>query len=161
MRDDVRDALRASVSEVLALAPAGDEDLEPETVSQLLDTFGALQLTCQQVARLGHADAAYEELRKTAEKLSSLGLAAQRALAEAEEVHGVNSIFLTPQRLAIGALVLGAALLLRAAGRDARAARGRRARRRLSLVRRLSRDRGGAREAAPVRPARPHVPAQQ
>jgi hypothetical protein len=65
------------------------------------------------VARLAHTDAGYEELRRSAEKLSTLGVAAQRALATAEEVHGVNAIFLGPQRIAIGVFVIGIALLMR------------------------------------------------
>jgi hypothetical protein len=62
---------------------------------------------------VGHAEPEFESLRQTTEKLSSLGLAAQRALAESEEISGVNAIFLTPQRLVIGVAVLAGALLLR------------------------------------------------
>ena len=40
-------------------------------------------------------------------------LAAQRALAEAEEIGGVNAIFLAPQRLAIGVVIVAVTLLLR------------------------------------------------
>ena len=113
MRDDVRETLRNCVSEVLALSPAADEDLAPEAVSELLDTFNALQLACQNVERLGHSDAGYAELRRAAEKLASFGMSAQRALAEAEEVHGVNRIFLTPQRLVFAGGLLAVSLLLR------------------------------------------------
>jgi hypothetical protein len=65
------------------------------------------------VLRLGHVEPELEALRVTTEKLSSLGLAAQRALAESEEIRGVNAIFLTPQRLMIGVVVVAGALLLR------------------------------------------------
>jgi hypothetical protein len=113
LRDDVREALRERVADVLALSPTGDEDLEAERVSKLLETFSAVQLACQRIERLGHIDADYEELRRAAEKLSSFAFAAQRALAQAEEVHGVNAIFMTPGRLVGGLVVLGVALLTR------------------------------------------------
>ena len=113
MGKEAREALRTRVSDVLSLAPSGDDDLDDETVSRLLEAFDGLQLACQGVARAVQGDSDGEELRRAAEKLSTLGFGAQRALAEAEQVHGVNAIFLTPPRLAAGAALLGAALLLR------------------------------------------------
>lgn len=113
MGKEARDALRTRVSDVLSLSPSGDGDLDHETVAQLLEAFDGLQLACQGVARVAQGDAAGEELRRAAEKLSTLGLSAQRALAEAEQVQGVNAILLTPPRLAAGAALIGAALLLR------------------------------------------------
>jgi hypothetical protein len=111
--DDAKDALRAALEEILALAPNGDEDLEAETVSQLLDAFDGVQRACQNVARLPSTDPGYDALRRAAEKLASFGLSAQRALAQSEEIQGVNAIFLTPQRLVYGLAILGGALLLR------------------------------------------------
>ncbi|MCC7328327.1 MAG: serine/threonine protein kinase [Burkholderiales bacterium] len=111
--DEAKDALRASLSELIALAPTGDEDLSSATVSQLLDGFNGFQQACNGVLRSGTTDADFDGLRRVTEKLSSLGLSAQRALAETEEIHGVNAIFLTPQRLVAGLAILGAALVLR------------------------------------------------
>ena len=93
------------------------------------------------------------------EKLSSLGLGAQRALAEAEEIGGVNAIFLTPQRLVIGVAVLAGALLLRVPVVMLCGARGGRARDRVSVVHGLSGDRGSALEAAALQLARQDLPA--
>lgn len=111
--DEAKAALRAALEEVIALAPNGDEDLAAETVSQLLDMFDVVQRACQNVARLPSTDPDYDALRRAAEKLSSFGLSAQRALAQSEEIQGVNAIFLTPQRLVYGLAILGGALLLR------------------------------------------------
>ncbi len=111
--DEAKDALRAALEEIIALAPNGDEDLGAETVSQLLDAFDGVQRACQNVARLPSTDPDYDALRRAAEKLSSFGLSAQRALAQSEEIQGVNAIFLTPQRLVYGLAILGGALLLR------------------------------------------------
>ena len=111
--DEARDEMREQLAAVLAFVPSGDEELPAETVTELLNAFNGFQLACQKVLRLGHADPELDALRATTEKLSSLGLAAQRALAESEEISGVNAIFLTPQRLVIGVVVVAAALLLR------------------------------------------------
>jgi hypothetical protein len=111
--EEARDELREHLAAVLAFVPSGDEELAAETVTELLDAFNGFQLACQKVLRLGHAEPELDALRMTTEKLSSLGLSAQRALAEAEEISGVNAIFLTPQRLVIGVAILGGALLLR------------------------------------------------
>src|SRR6185369_8505177 len=89
-RAEAREQLRVHVSEVLELSPSGEEDLAPAAVPQLLDTFNGVQLACQTIARLAHGDEESEELRRTAEKLSTLAMAAQRELAESEETHGVN-----------------------------------------------------------------------
>ena len=112
-RAEARELLRVHVSEVLALSPAGDEDLAPAAVPQLLDAFNGVQLACQSIARLAHGDDKFEELRRTAEKLSTLAMAAQRELADAEETHGVNAIFFTPQRLAIAGVIVTVALAFR------------------------------------------------
>jgi len=98
---------------MLALAPSGDEDLAAETVTELLAAFDGLQIDCQRIERLSNADAATGELRRSADKLAFLAIGAQRALAQAEEVHGVNAIFMAPSRLGIGVAVIAAALLLR------------------------------------------------
>jgi hypothetical protein len=111
--ETVREAMRVQVRALLTLVPGGDADLSAETVSGLLDAFNGLQAICQRVLRLTHVDVEYDALRKAAEKLSSLAVSVQRALSEAEEIQGVNAIFLTPGRLAIGVAILGAALLLR------------------------------------------------
>lgn len=111
-RVEARDDLRAGVSRILALSPRGDEDLPNGAVADLLDAFSALQAACQRVASLDPADDD-EELRRSAEKLSVLAMHAQRALADVEQAQGINAIIMTPQRLAGGALVIGAALLLR------------------------------------------------
>jgi hypothetical protein len=113
MREDARAALGGVVQSILDVAPTGDEDLDREQVTELLDLFTALDAACVRVARLNLADAEYEALRKHAEKLATFGGAAQRALARAEEVQGVNAIFLTPQRLAIAGFALAIAALFR------------------------------------------------
>ena len=113
LRDEACAALRNRVEGLLELAPAGDEDLPAETVSELLAAFDGLQIDCQRIERLSNADAATGELQRSADKLAFLAIGAQRALAKAEEVHGVNAIFISPSRLGIGAVVVVAALLLR------------------------------------------------
>jgi hypothetical protein len=112
-RDDAREELRAAVSHVLELAPAGDEDVARDAVGDLLEAFDALQATCLRIERLKHTDEGYEALRRSADKLASFGASAQRALARVEEVRGVNAIFLTPPRLAIGGFVLVGAVMSR------------------------------------------------
>ncbi len=104
---------RARLEDVLALASAGDDDLEHETVAQLLDAFDAFQATCVKAAGLTGAEPECDELRRAADKLSQIAAGAQRALARAEEVGGVNAIFLTPQRMLVGAAIVGVALLIR------------------------------------------------
>ena len=111
--DAARAELVGIAHAILELSPTGNEDLSREQVGELLDSFTALDGACLRVARLGLAGAAYDELRKHAEKLAMFGGSAQRALARTEEVHGVNAVFLTPQRLAIGGMVIVFAVLLR------------------------------------------------
>ena len=113
MCEEARGELRALVEGILELSPTGDEDLGNDHVTQLLDLFTELDGACVRVARLGLADAEYEELRKHAEKLASFGAGAQRALMRAEEVRGINAMFITPQRLAIGGAILMGAVLIR------------------------------------------------
>ena len=110
---EARTALCARLEEVLALAPTGDEDLESDTVARLLETLEGFQAECQNVLRLGSIDEHYDALRRAVEKLSTLALAAQLALARSEQASGINAIFLAPQRLAIGAVIVVFALLLR------------------------------------------------
>jgi hypothetical protein len=111
--EEARDAMRERLAAVLAFVPNDDEELSAGTVTELLDALDGFQVACQNVLRLGHAGPEFDALRLITEKLSALGLAAQRALAEAEEIGGVNAIFLTPQRLVIGVAILAGALLLR------------------------------------------------
>jgi hypothetical protein len=112
-RDDAKAGLRAAVAAIVALVPEGDDDLPPETVARLLETFVTFDAACGNVLRLEHTDEDYEALRRSTEKLSSLGLAAHRALAQLEARRGVSAIFLTPQRLAFGAAIVFGALLSR------------------------------------------------
>lgn len=107
--DELRDRLR----DVLALSPPGDEDLERATVSRLLDALNDCQAACRKVTAAGQLGAEADAARRAAENLSLLALAAQGALGEAEQLAGVNAIFLAPQRLVVGGLIIGAALLLR------------------------------------------------
>ena len=111
--DEAREEMRERLAAVLAFAPNADEELPAHTVAELLDAFNEFQVACQKVMRLGHAEPEFDALRRATEKLSTLGLAAQRALAESEEISGFNAIFLAPQRLVIGVAILGGALLLR------------------------------------------------
>ena len=113
MCEEARGELRALVEGILDLSPTGDEDLGNDHVTQLLDLFTELDGACVRVARFGIADAEYEELRKHTEKLASFGAGAQRALMRAEEVRGINAMFITPQRLAIGGAILMGAVLIR------------------------------------------------
>jgi hypothetical protein len=113
LREEACAGLRERVSEVLELVPAGDEDLPAERVAQLLGAFNGLQIGCQRVERLSGGDAGTLDLQRTAGKLAFLAIGAQRALAQAEEAHGVNTIFMAPGRLAIGVVVIAGALLLR------------------------------------------------
>ncbi|MCC6197114.1 MAG: serine/threonine protein kinase [Burkholderiales bacterium] len=112
-QDAARAALRERVSQILALSPSGERDLEAQSVTALLDCFDELQAACRNIERLGHVDADYEDLRRSAEKLATLGRSAQRALIQAEEVQGANAIFATPGRIAFAAGILGVALLTR------------------------------------------------
>ncbi|MFO1302459.1 MAG: serine/threonine-protein kinase [Burkholderiales bacterium] len=111
--DEARADLRVIVEGILGLLPTGDEDLEREHVSALLDLFTELDGACVKVARLEFADAAYEDLRRHTEKLASFGAAAQRALARAEEVHGTNAVFFQSHRLAIAGAILAFVALVR------------------------------------------------
>ena len=51
--DDATRALCDRVSEVLVVAPGGDEDLDLETVGRLQDALSGFQAACQEVQRLG------------------------------------------------------------------------------------------------------------
>ncbi len=113
MRDEACNELRARVRDVLALVPAGDKDLPAEGVTRLLEAFNGLQSACLRIERLGNADDESGELRKNADKLAFAAIGAQRALARAEEIQGINAIFMAPQRLAIAVVVIVGALLLR------------------------------------------------
>jgi hypothetical protein len=110
----LRDELRARLKEVLALAPGTDEDLPAASVTQLLDAFAGFQSACQNLLAHGSSDPEFEALRPATEKLSALGATAQRALTEAEEIGGVNAIFMAPQRVAVGVVIVAVTLLLRA-----------------------------------------------
>ncbi len=112
-RDSIGDELRAHLAAVLAYAPVGDEPVDRDHLTPLLETLDQFQQTCQSVLRLTGSGADAEVLRRVLEKLSSLGFGAQRALAEAEQVAGINAIFFAPQRLAAGAAVVGLVLMLR------------------------------------------------
>ena len=110
---EARAALCDRLEDVLMLAPTGDEDLESDTVARLLEAFEGFQAECQNVLRLGSIDEHYDALRRAVEKLSTLAMAAQHALAQSEQVSGINAIFLAPQRLMIGAVIVVGALLVR------------------------------------------------
>ncbi len=110
---EARDELRTRVAAVLAIAPEDDGDIDHAMATELLDALEPFQQACQQILRLGFADPDSEALRRVAEKLSALGLSAQRALADCEQVRGVNAIFLRPERLMIGAVVFAIALVIR------------------------------------------------
>ena len=88
---------------MLAFVPSGDEELAAETVTELLNAFNGFQLASG--TALGHAEPEFGTPAAGDRKLSSLGLTVQRALAESEEISGVNAISLTPQRLVIGVAV--------------------------------------------------------
>ena len=111
--DDATRALCDRVSEVLVVAPGGDEDLDLETVGRLQDALSGFQAACQEVQRLGPVAAGFDTLRSQVEKLSLHALAAQKALAEAEQIGAVHAVFLKPQRVIAGAAVVGLVLLLR------------------------------------------------
>lgn len=112
-RDRIGDQLRAHLAAVLAYAPDGDESVDRDRVTPLLEALDQFQQTCQSVLRLTGPGTGADNLRRVLEKLSSLGFGAQRALAEAEQVAGINAIFFAPQRLAAGAAVVGVVLMLR------------------------------------------------
>src|SRR5262249_3195460 len=97
MRDEACGQLRERVPDVLALVPAGDRDLPADGVARLLEAFDGLQAACLRVERLSTADAETAELRKNADKLAFAAIAAQRALARAEQVQGINAMFMAPQ----------------------------------------------------------------
>ncbi len=112
-RDKAGDELRAHLAAVLAYAPDGDEPVDSGHVTPLLEALDQFQQTCQSVLRMTAPGTGADALRRVLEKLSALGLGAQRALTEAEQVAGINAIFFAPQRLAAGAAVLGVVLMLR------------------------------------------------
>ncbi len=112
-RGATTDELRTSIAAVLAYTPEGDEALDGDHLTPLLEALDQFQQTAQDVLRLSGTGPEADTLRRVVEKLSSLGLAAQRALTEAEEVAGINAIFFAPQRLAVGVVVLAVVLLLR------------------------------------------------
>jgi hypothetical protein len=112
--EEAKAALRAAVAVVIELAPGRDKDLPTATITQLQEAFGDVQRACEGVLRAAHTDPDYDALRRSSETLSSFASVAQRTLAEAEAVRGVNAIFLTPARLAMGLAVMAGALLSRA-----------------------------------------------
>jgi len=112
-RLEAQQELRAHVASILALSPKADEDLEPGALHELLQAFDGVQRACTAIARLAFADADYERLRSSADKLASFAAQAQRALARVEEVQGTNAIFLTRQRITGVLMAFGIALLLR------------------------------------------------
>lgn len=111
--DEARAVLRAQLSELLELAPTGDRDLDRETVARLLDAFNGFHAAGQAVVRLSGTGEDAEALRRRLDKLSTLALAAQRALADTERRSGVNAIFMAPSRVLAVAAVVGVVLLLR------------------------------------------------
>jgi serine/threonine protein kinase len=102
---EARDALRESVNELLAIGVDDDGDLDQETTKRLLDALSQLQLRCRTAVALPYAHPDVDALRRTAERLAALALSAQQALARCEESHGINAIFMRPERLIIVALI--------------------------------------------------------
>ncbi len=112
---EARDALRARVSELLAIPVDDDGDLDRQTTSRLLDALAHLQQACRTAVSLGYADPDVDALRRSAERLSTLGLSTQQALTQCEEAHGINAIFLRPERLVIAVVIGLGALVSRSA----------------------------------------------
>ena len=99
--------------QVLALAPGADETI-PTAWSRSCSLHSTASSTPVRICwALPATDPEFAALRPATEKLSALAFTAQRALADAEEIGGVNAIFLAPQRLAVGVIVVAGALLLR------------------------------------------------
>lgn len=92
-----RNAVRTRLTDLLALVPSGDEDLDPPTVTRLHEAFTTFQAACQQLLALPVAGPDYDAMRRAVEKLSTQGFAAQRALAATEAATGLNAVFLSPR----------------------------------------------------------------
>jgi hypothetical protein len=109
---EARAALHSQLDDLRRLA-AADKALGPETIAELLAALERFQQTCHRALSMGYADSDYRALCHGSEKLSAHALTAQQALVRCEELHGVNAIFLRPERLAIAATVAMAILVLR------------------------------------------------
>jgi hypothetical protein len=106
-------ALRAEVETVLAIVPPGDDELDRADVEALSAAFDRLQAASRNLEAVGLSDPAFEPARRAAERLSMQALAVQQTLAEAQSVHGLNAIFVAPQRLLAAAAFAAFVLLLR------------------------------------------------
>ena len=108
---EAADELRARVAELIAIAPDEDYELDRETVARLLEAMVPFQQACQKAAALGYTEPDCVALRQSAEKLSSFGSALHHALARCEQVHGVNAIFMRPERWLMGLGLVAAAFV--------------------------------------------------
>ena len=112
--EEARDAMRERLAAVLALVPNDDEELAAETIHRAPRRVQRVSARMSERIAPGPCGTRVRCVaphhRKTVRRSDSR---AQRALAEAEEIGGVNAIFLTPQRLVIGVAILAGALLLR------------------------------------------------
>lgn len=106
-------ALRTEVETVLAIVPPGDDELDRADLETLSAAFDRLQAGCRNLESVDLADPAFEPARRAAERVSLQAFAVQQALAEAQSVHGVNAIFVAPQRLLAAAAFAVFVLLLR------------------------------------------------
>ena len=112
--EDTRNELRDRLNDVIGLAPEDRIDADADSVPALLDALERFQQACQRAASLGLSDPDCVALNENAEKLSAIALSASRALTRCERVRGINSIFLRPERLLIGAVVIVVGIAIRA-----------------------------------------------
>jgi hypothetical protein len=112
--DEARDELRDRLNDVIGLAPEDRLDSDPDTIPSLLDALERFQQACQRAASLGLSEPDCQTLNTNAEKLSSIALALAEALTRCEHIRGINSIFIRPERLLIGAVVIVLGIAIRA-----------------------------------------------
>jgi len=98
--------LRERLEELLDHAPEGRKGVSDGNVAAMLEAIPPLQDACHAASRLSFSDADCSELHAGAQRISGASASLQRALADYEHVRGINKVFLQPQRLLIGGLIL-------------------------------------------------------
>jgi hypothetical protein len=109
---ELRERLRARLDAVAALTPT-EATLDLDGISALSAALSEFLDDCREALSFQFTEAQYVALCRAIDKLTQHAYAAERALRHLEEIKRINAIFVQPQRLAIGAVVLLALFLVR------------------------------------------------
>lgn len=109
--DEARAAVRSRLADLLRIAATADRR-DADMATRLLAALRPLQEACQRALGLGFAEVEYRTFCRGIEKIWSHALAVQEALARYEEIHGINALFMRPERILIAILIVSLALLL-------------------------------------------------